>query len=142
MFFLLFITNLGIGQTASDQEYSIVRLHNGSVFVGVIVNDEGPEIAMHLASGNEISFSKSDVKHYIDSKGIIVYNNGKFHVIKGSFFQTGLGFNLANFFGESDKRISTHLPFIYGYHLNSQFALGAGLGFEFNFFPGPGPRKK
>ncbi len=69
---------------------------------------------------------------HVHSQDILLYDNDKYHVTRGTFWDLSLGMNTANLLDEEDARVSTHLPFLYGYHFNSNYALALGTSFEFN----------
>jgi hypothetical protein len=126
-----FSSGIVSAQLAENNLLSIVRLYNGSVYIGEIKSDLGQEIEMILADGNRIKVKKFQVKEYLSSEDVRVFDDGKYQISKGTFFQLGLGFNLGNSTSEDDERVSTLLNFNYLYHLNQKWVLGAGIGFEF-----------
>jgi hypothetical protein len=126
---IFFFTNTSWAQKA---EHSIFHLHNGSIYIGSIISEQNHEITLSLDDGETLTFPKHKVKYYLDTNDIIAYPNGKYHHVKGFFFNTSIGINMENIFTEENNLISSHLPFIFGHYLNSKFAVGVGFAFEFN----------
>lgn len=117
----------------AQNNFSILHLKNGGVYIGEILNDRSQNVEMRLSDGNEISFPKGNVKRHLQSHRIKVYPDGKYNVIQGYFFQFGSGSNAQGIFQDAEStRISSHLPFIFGTYLNPRWGIGGGFGFEFN----------
>lgn len=128
-----FLLSILVFDLSAQQNNSIFYLHNGSVYIGEVLNDRGESLNVRLIDGNEINFSRYRVKRYLDSKDIVLHRDGKYHVTRGFFFQPGLATNFEGFAPvEEESRISSHTSFLFGYYLNPRFAIGAGIGFEFN----------
>ena len=125
-----------VAQDASEvfvpQKNSIFYLRNGSVYIGSVLNDEREMLEVALYDGTPISFSRFSIRRYLPAKNIKVHFDGRYNVIRGFFFQTGLGVNAGSIFETNDQRISSHNPYIFGWHFNSRIAGGAGFGFEFD----------
>ena len=130
---LFFLSFFIFPNLSAQKDFSILYLQNGGIYIGKILNDEGYDINMKLADGNEIVFPKSNVKRHFESHRLVVYPDGKYNVTKGFFFHYGSGSSLDSYVrDEENARLSSHIPFIFGTYLNPRIALGGGLGLEFN----------
>jgi len=123
-----------VSSTTAQQNNSVFYMKNGSVFIGEVLDDETDTLQVHLVDGNDVQIFAPAVKRYLAAKNIQVFPDGRYNPIRGFFFQTGLGFNAESLAeGENDEaRISSHLPFLFGWHLNSRWSAASGFGFEFN----------
>jgi len=126
----LFLFNSSI--LAQQEENSIFYLKNGSIYIGKVLNDETDSIQVRLIDGNDIQISEFAVKRYLAAKDIKVFPDGRYNPIRGFFFHTGLGFNGESLGKDEDERISSHVPYLFGWHFNSRWSAASGLGFEFN----------
>lgn len=130
---LAFLTAYTSLQLSAQNDFSILYLQNGSVYVGEVLSDEGYEIDMKLADGNAVTFPMMDVRRHLTADRIVVYPDGKYHSTRGFFFHTGLGMNFESLVIEAEEgRISSHVPYLFGFYLNKKWALGGGFGIEFN----------
>ncbi|MFT5748318.1 MAG: hypothetical protein ACI920_003713 [Saprospiraceae bacterium] len=117
----------------AQQNNSIFYMKNGSVYIGEVLNKETDTLQVHLMDGNDVQIFAPTIKRFLAAKNIKVFSDGRYNPTRGLFFQTGFGFNAESFGQEEEEaRISSHLPFLFGWHVNSRWSAAGGFGFEFN----------
>lgn len=118
----------------AQQNNSIFYMKNGTVYIGEVLNKDSETLQVHLMDGNDVQIFVPSIKRYLAAKDIQVFADGRYNPTRGFFFQTGMGFNAESFAAEEEEepRISSHLPFLFGWHVNSRWSAAAGFGFEFN----------
>lgn len=127
---LILFLSTGVSQAQSpiDEPFSILYLKDGSVYIGEIQDKNANPINLRLSTGNNIEIDRFFIRKYLFADDVLLYDNGKYHVTRGPFFNFSFGINAAL----SDEKVSNHMSFMYGYNFNKKFAVAAGLAFEFN----------
>ena len=128
-FFLLFsfLCFIEANGQNKDKDRAIVHMHDGSVYLGDILNENTDSISLKIFTNDIIHVDKRITKKILSTKDrVMIYDNGKYHFKKGFFWGMHFGFNL------DEQRPSSHLAFIFGQRINQRFSLFGGFGPEFN----------
>jgi len=124
---LLFIANTHLVQAQRDEGVPIedvVYLKDGSVYKGIIVDEDGSFIYMDVLEGNRIDIAKWRIRKKLSNDNYLFHSGGKFHYTKGFFGGFSIGFSVA------EENVSEHVSLLLGYRLNKRFSVAVGLGNE------------
>jgi len=121
---------IGIAASAQilDANRVIISLHDGSVFIGTILQEDELNIDLMVITQDTVHIHKGLIRTiHRNSKDILIHPGGKAHYIGGSFISTTLGWG-----GDFGDNPSADLDLIIGKRLNKRFSVGAGVALNAN----------
>jgi hypothetical protein len=120
---LLIFLSVTISSMAQFSNKAFFYYKDGSVFIGNIVEENFRTTRLLLVTGDTITLDNYFVKR--SWRDLLSFPNGKFHFTRGFFFSYWQGGAIA---GANQSNTSAQTEMILGYRLNSQWAVGGGLG--------------
>ena len=111
-----------------DAKRVIISLHDGSVFIGRIVQEDELNMDLLVITQDTVHIQKGLIKDIRrNSKDILIHSGGKMHYTGGPFFSInfGMGGNLAD-------NPSADLDVIYGQRINKRWSVGGGVALSLN----------
>lgn len=121
LFLICFATSV---QAQLKKEFAIVKTHDGSIYQGVVIEDDMFQLKMVLPTLDTITVQKSSIKKIRSEKNTILVNRDKFHKKGGIFYKIDF-----NFIINSDQNQTSQISFIAGKRLTDKIHLGGGIGF-------------
>lgn len=129
--FLFFILNTLSLTGQSDDDISIIRYNDGSVFIGEIIHQDLVTLQMVLTTSDTITLSKSKIKKIRLAQKHMIINKTVGHRTTGLFYNFDINHN----FGKGGQ--SAYASFTFGKHINPKISLGAGIAVSHNSTDGP-----
>ncbi len=133
LYTILLATILSLQLCAQDRlpkdSRAIVYYHDGSVFVGDVIGDDGRYLQMVLSTFDTINVEIDAARRVLRAtEDILIRRGGKYHYIKGTFatLQVGGGGN----FDSSTSQIDLYV----GRRLNKKLSVGMATGFHYYSF--------
>jgi len=123
LFFILKTLSL-TGQ--SDDDISIIRYNDGSVFIGEIIDQDLLKLKMVLTTADTITLDKSKIKKIRLAQKHMILDRTISHRASGLFYNLDFSTNL----GIGGQ--ATFLSFTLGKHLNPKLSIGAGIAISHN----------
>ena len=102
----------------------VVYLKDGSVFKGIIIDEDGSFIQMDILEGNRIDIAKRNVRKQMSNDNYLFHSRGRYHYTTGFFGALNIGFS------PSETNVSEHVSFLLGYRFHKRFSAAIGLGNE------------
>lgn len=102
----------------------VVYLKDGSVFKGIIVDEDRSFIYMDVLEGNRLDIAKWRIKRKMSNDNYIFHSRGRYHYTEGFFAALNIGFS------PSDETVSEHVSLLFGYRFNKRISAAIGLGNE------------
>lgn len=121
---VLFFTTQLIAQNQPINK-SIIYLKNGSIYIGDIIEEEPEKIKMEV-NGAVMTIYLSEAKRVLHAEDILLYPNGKFHLLKGFYG------SMSSSSAIGTDGFSSHIEILLNYRIDKRLSVGASLGFENN----------
>ncbi len=103
----------------------VIYLKDGSVYKGIIVDENGSFIYMEVLDGNRIDIPRWKIRKKMSNNNFIFHNRGRYHYTKGLFGALTIGLS------PTDESVFTEqVSFLVGYRFNKRFSAAIGLGNE------------
>ena len=120
---LLLLTCILQSYAQYQEHRGIVHYVDGSVFMGEILQINQSTVRMKLSTGDTISVAQSHIKKLLLANQVMVYDNGRFHYLKGLYSSLYMNVGLA-------YETSVQLGVLLAYRFREKWAAGAGIEFD------------
>ncbi len=126
-FFILicFLTTQSNAQDNRPIDKSIIYLKNGSIYIGDIIEEDDDKIKMEI-NDSEMTIYRSEIKRMLYAEDILLYQNGKFHMLSGFYG------SMSSSSAIDGDGFSSHIEMLLNYRINDRLSVGVNVGFENN----------